>query len=114
MDLQLPANAVPFLYAGTTFFDLFPGTSVYGEARAGQELTVKAGDADVTVRVDNIQIGPFGQFLAPNHPHIAHIGRAHDVRAIVDHVENANPDDPKVLDPRAIYTAVFFNVVSVA
>lgn len=109
MDITINAPKA-VVQNGMGFFDLFLGADKFSEVRNGEAVTITATDGTVEGTVSSVQIGVLGQFLGAGVPHVTNLGRAQDVRNIVDALEARAPKTKGVVDPRTLYTAVYVTV----
>lgn len=112
MTFALSPAARPSLYQGATFFTLQRGVDAYTTLRTGDTVMGTCGDAKVEAVIDNLQIGPLGQFFQQGVSHASTFGRGYDVRSLVDAIEDKK--DAKSVDPRTIYTSVNLRIVTVS
>jgi hypothetical protein len=115
MDITVNAPKA-LVQTGAGFFELFLGADAYATYRNGEAVKITTTDGEVEGTVVNVAIGPLGQFLGMGQPHVSALGKAYDVRNLVDALEARAPKGKAAaaIDPRTLYTAVYVNVPYVA
>jgi hypothetical protein len=113
MDITVNAPKA-LVQTGAGFFELFLGADAYSTYRNGEVAKITTTDGVVEGTVTNVAIGPLGQFLGMGQPHVSAVGKAYDVRNLVDVLEARAPKNKAAIDPRTLYTAVYVNVPYVA